>query len=418
MKVVKNSFIYLGSSFFSKAIPFLMLPILTKYLSPEDYGVLSIFTIFTTIYIAFIGMSMGNNISRNFFKLSKSRLSLIIGNIVYILIFNTLLFLTISYIIWLLYESFFSIPSWLLLLVPVLSFMQMFNVLNLTILRNEQRAFVFGLFEIMLVIVTVSLTLLFLVFYECGWISQVYAVFIASFLFFIVGFVYMSKRGYLKFIFSQKRIKSIVKTSAPFVPHSLGGLIIVASDRLFIEKMIGLEATGLYAIGYSFGAIVIIFSDAFIKAWSPWFYEQLTFITKEKKLSIVKYTYMYIVGIFILATVVSVAAKLILPYMVDSRYLDADKFIVWIALNYAIRGVYQIFFPYLVYLNKTEFLAISTAVSAILNLIFNYFFIKSFGAVGATYATIVAFAASAFMVYWYQKKNYYMPWLLRNKNEE
>ncbi len=408
--MIKDSIIYLSSSLISKAVPFLMLPILTKYLSPEDYGILSIFAIFVSIYVAFVGMMMQNNISKNYFMLEKPELSINIGNIINILFFTTIIYLLVSIILFFYKETFFSIPSWLLLCIPALAFMQMIHTMNTTILRNEQRALMFGIFEVCIAFVTISLTVLFLIKFNYGWMSQVYSVFIASFIFCIIGFIYMKKRDYINLSFDKEHIKSILKISIPLIPHGLGGLIIAASDRLFIERMVGLEATGLYAVGYSFGMIVSLFSDAFIKAWSPWFYKNLANPTYEKKAKIVKFTYFYIIGIFLLALIIAFIAEFLLPYIVDSRYLSSKEFIIWIAIGYSIRGIYQIFFPYLIHISKTQFLAVSTFVAAILNLILNYFFIKIYGAIGATYATVVAFTVSALLVFWYQQKNYYMPW--------
>jgi O-antigen/teichoic acid export membrane protein len=46
-----------------------------------------------------------------------------------------------------------------------------------------------------------------------------------------------------------------------------------------------------------------------------------------------------------------------------------------------------------------------------LNLLLNYVLIGHYGAIGGAYATAVAFAVSAALVFWYQKKNFPMPWL-------
>ena len=72
MQIVKNSVIYLGSSILSKSIPFLLLPILTKYLSPAEYGNLSIFLIFISIYGAFVGMALHTNIAKNYYKVVQT----------------------------------------------------------------------------------------------------------------------------------------------------------------------------------------------------------------------------------------------------------------------------------------------------------------------------------------------------------
>ncbi len=414
MQIIKNSSIYLGSSIINKMIPFLLLPIMTKYLSPEEYGILSIYLILISFYSAFIGMAIHTNISKNFFNTSKKDLSLLIGNILIILSITFSIYLILTYFITLFFDNLFSIPSKWLLAIPFISVMMMINEINTTILRNEQRAYMFGIFEISNTFIKMSLTILFLVVFLLSWYSQILGTLIGSIVFFVIGIFYMKKRGYITIEFNQEKIKSILNISLPLIPHVLGGVIIAMSDRLFIEKMVSLEMVGIYSVGYMFGMIVMLFTDAFIKAWSPWFYKSLVNPTAEKKIKIVKYSYIYIISIFILAILISFVAKLIMPYFVDEKFYGANEFILWIALGYAVFGVYQIFFPYLVHMSKTSFLAISTVTAAILNIVFNYILIKQFGTIGAAYATILSFTVSAGLVFWYQNKHFYMPWRLKS----
>lgn len=413
MQVIKNSTIYLSSSILSKAVPFLLLPIFTKYLSPEEYGKLSIYLIFISIYGAFVGMGLHTNIAKNYYNVDKKELSQIIGNIFFILITTLAIYFIVTLVIYSQFDTIFSIPTDFLLIVPFIAFMQMMNNLNTTILRNEQRAYMFGVFEVSLTIVIMFVTILCLVVFGFGWYSQVLGIFIGGVVFSIVGFLYMSQRDYISLTFDKEKIKSIFHISVPLIPHVLGGLIIAASDRLFIEKMVSLEAVGVYAVGYSFGMIVMLFTDAFIKAWSPWFYKNLANPTDSKKVKIVKYTYIFIIGLFVLAAIISMVAEYMLPYFVDKKFYGASEFIFWVALGYAVRGVYQIYFPYLVHISRTSFLAVSTVLAALVNLVLNYLLIDMYGAIGAAYATAGAFAVSAMLVFWYQQKNYYMPWFVR-----
>ena len=383
---------------------------MTRYLTPEEYGKLSIFLIFIALYRPFIGMSLQTNISKNFFRVSKTEISLYIGNILAILLFSSIFYFGMTFVATHYFNEIFSIPAYLFLLIPFISMMTMVNELNTTILRNEQKAVLFGLFEIGNSVIKMSLTLLLLIYFAFNWQSQVYAMLISSSIFFIIGLRYIYMKGYLTFKVDKEKIKKILAVSLPLVPHALGGVIIAVSDRLFIEKMVGLDAVGIYTVGYMFGMVIMLFSDAFIKAWSPWFYKYLTQLTHTKKRQIVQYTYYYIFGIFVLSFFVSWIGNLILPYIVDEQYYGAGQYIFWVSLGYAIFGVYQIFFPYLVHLNRTSFLAFSTMVAASLNLIFNYFFIKSFGAIGAAYATVLAFTVSAILVFIYQYRHMAMPW--------
>lgn len=412
MQIVKDSAIYLSSSILSKMVPFLLLPIMTKYLTPEEYGKLSIYLIFITLYSAFIGMALHTNISKNFFKVSKEELSLFVGNILYILLFTLSFYSLATYLFSSLVNEIFSIPSEWFLLIPFISAMLMVNELNTTILRNERRAYLFGIFEVSNTLVKLSLTILFLIVFSFGWYTQVVGTSIGAFLFFIIGILCMKRRGYISMVYDKSKIKSILQISMPLIPHVLGGVVIAVSDRLFIEKMVSIEAVGIYSVSYMFGMVVMLFSDAFVKAWGPWFYKSLANPTDSKKKKIVKYTYIYIVGIFILAVIISILGEFILPYVVDERFYGASEFIIWIALGYAVFGIYQIFFPYLVHISKTTFLGFSTMTAAVLNLLFNYIFISYFGTVGAAYATIISFAVSAGLVFWYQARLYKMPWRL------
>jgi O-antigen/teichoic acid export membrane protein len=291
--------------------------------------------------------------------------------------------------------------------------MFMVNTLNLTILRNEERAFTFGIFEIVNTAITMSITIILLVFYKFGWESQVIGILVAYFIFYIISNIHMYRRGYITFRINSEAAKDILKTSIPLIPHVLGGIVITVSDRLFIEHMINLEVVGIYSVGYTFGLVVILFTDAFIKTWSPWFFKTLVDPTDKKKRQIVKYTYAYIISVLVLSILITIAAEFVLPLVIDKRYIGAKEYIFWIALGYAIHGIYRIFYPYLVHINKTAFLGFSSVLAAVLNIIFNYILIGSLGAIGAAYATILAFMASSLMVFLYQRKNYPMPWNLQ-----
>lgn len=415
MKVLHNSIIYLGSSVFSKAIPFMLLPVLTKYLSPEEYGVLSIFQLMISFFTAFIGMNMSMNVSKNFFKYTKLQTSLMIGNILIILSLTTVIYFVITLCVSFYYQEIFSVPSNWVVLVPLLSFMLMINTINLTILRNQEKAYLFGVFEVINTAINMGVTILLLVMYHYGWYARAGGIIIAYTFFFIISLLYMKKNGFIILRYEREEARRILKLSIPLIPHVIGGIIIALSDRFFIEKMVSLEEVGIYSIGYMFGMVVVLFTDAFLKAWSPWFYKMLSNADITKKAKIVKYSYLYILATFIIAFSISIFAKFIIPYVVDVRYAGAEIYVFWIAIGYAVHGVYKIFFPYLVHISKTSFLAVSTVIAAVLNLIFNYFLIKEYGAIGAAYATVFSFIVSASLVFWYQNKHFKMPWLLNEK---
>ncbi len=408
MKVLKDSIIYLTTSSINRLIPFLLLPIMTKYLLPEEYGLLSVYMLFITLFTAFIGMNMHLNISKNFFQVSKDKMAIIVGNIFILLLitfgiyFFAVLFLAPNHI--------FSIPFKWFLFIPIISLLMMVNVINKTILRNEGKALLFGGFEISHSVINMGATLILLIICGFGWYAQVYGLLLSYAIFFIVGLVYIKKHNYIVLKYDKAVFRNLLKVSLPLIPHVLGGVLLTMSDRIFIEKMIDIETVAIYSVGYTFGMIVLLFSQSFIKAWNPWFYKKLASPSDKNKRLVVKYSYLYIIGILVLSLFVAFFGSYILPYFVDKAYYEAASYIFWISIGYAMFGMYQIFFPYLVHIEKTSFLAISTTIAAISNLILNYLCINSFGAIGAAYATFLSYFIMFLLVSVYTQRHYKMPW--------
>ena len=71
--LIKSSLIYLISSVINKGLPFILLPILTKYLTPEEYGIVAMFQLSIIVFYAFVGMNSSINIDKNFHRYNKKK---------------------------------------------------------------------------------------------------------------------------------------------------------------------------------------------------------------------------------------------------------------------------------------------------------------------------------------------------------
>ena len=409
-KIFETFGIYTGSSILNKALPFFLLPIMTKYLSPVEYGILAIYQALISFSLPFIGMSMENNITKDFYKLSKHEIAKLMSNLIFIL-FITSSMVMLGIMFYLCFsKSFSGIPARWLYLIPIITFLNMINQFNLVIIRNEQKAFIYGVFEVSSTILQLALSILFVVSLKLGWEGRAHATWIGALIFGFIGIIYMLRTGYLEYDFNLRVIKENFALALPLIPYALGGIIIFFSDRFFIDHFAGKAAVGIYAVGYSFGMIVTLFKNAFAKAWSPWMYRNLSHITEEGKIKIVRFTYLYMIGMIGLALCVTFVSYILIEFMANPRYHNAKEFIVWIALANAVNGMYSIMMPYCVHLGKTKILAWIMFSAAAINLIGNYFLVPINGAVGAAQATLLAFCVSFILNWWYVNKIYPMPW--------
>jgi O-antigen/teichoic acid export membrane protein len=109
----------------------------------------------------------------------------------------------------------------------------MINTINLTILRNQEKAVLFGIYEIANTAVNMSVTILLLIMYNYGWYSQALGITVAYAIFFIISLLHMRKNGFIILRYDREEARKILKLSIPLIPHVVGGIIIALSDRFF-----------------------------------------------------------------------------------------------------------------------------------------------------------------------------------------
>ncbi len=311
-------------------------------------------------------------------------------------------------------DTLFGIPTRWLYAIPIIAVMNMTNICDLTVLRNQYRSITFGIFEIVKTTINLTVTIILIVIFKYTWDGGVWGILSASVVFGIVGVFHMKTIGFFRFSINASVVKKVLKISLPLIPHTLGAIVISTSDRLFIERMVGIEEAGIYTVGYSFGLIVSLIVDSFNKSWSPWMYKQLASINDQKKAQIVRYTYLYYVAVLILALGVTAISMFLIELMTTEQYYGGQRYVFWIALGYASNGMYTMVTIYLINEAKTGFLAFITFISAIINLVGNYFLIKYNGALGAAQSTVIAFTFRFIAVWWFSNKIYPMPWFSTN----
>ncbi|TDS65020.1 O-antigen/teichoic acid export membrane protein [Myroides indicus] len=415
MSLLKASFfkgfaVYLGSSVINKAIPFLLLPILTKYLSPEEYGILALYQVMISFVMPFIGMNMQNNITRNFFSKSKEFLAKVIFNLVVVLTTTTVVVTLILSIYLLLGGNHFSIPTRWIYALPIMAYMGALNDFNLSILRNSKKPLFYGAFEISKTIIDLSITILLIVVYSFSWEGRAIGMLISTVIIGGLSVFRMWKNGYLLIEIDKSQINEILRISLPLIPHALGGVIMAVGDRIIIDQMVGTAEMGIYTVGYQFGMIMTLVTTAFNQTWTPWMYELLAQNKLENKIKIVKATYITCISFILIALLITTISYFLLPYMTTKEYHGAFVYVIWVALGYAFFGMYTLVFPYGVHVGKTSYLGIITFSAAAINILANLVLIKLNGPVGSAQATLISYIFMFVSVWWYSNKLFPMPW--------
>ncbi|MFC1669365.1 lipopolysaccharide biosynthesis protein, partial [Spirochaetota bacterium] len=179
---------YLVSSLITKGIGILLLPVYTRYLLPEEYGILNGLNSIARLLPIFISLYLDSAFGRFFHekKYNHNELKKLFSTIyTFVLSFGSfcIIFTIISSNFWL--KSFFTVDVWpyaFLAFIPPL-FLQI-GMLGLVFLRQSLLARETTFLEIITTIITVIVTLPLLIIFDLGVIARLWGgVFSALFLF-------------------------------------------------------------------------------------------------------------------------------------------------------------------------------------------------------------------------------------------
>lgn len=417
-KLLSNSLfssagIYMITQMINASIPFLLLPVITRYLSPEEFGIYSMFKVVAGLAFSFIGIGINGAITKVYYEKTKNELARYIGNSFFLVTINSIF----MYLLFIVFPEFFSsvtqIPDSWLWTVILVSYGKVIFQVTLVVWQVQNKPITYAVFQIIQTVLNFGLNLIFVILLYLNWQGAILAETIAFFVFGIIGFGILFKNKSLRFRLNKLDLIHILKFGLPIIPHVIGMYIITASDRLLITNMIGVAETGIYAVGYQIGMIIMILQDSFNKAWVPWLFSNLKNKKDHIEFKIVKITYGYFIIIIVMALGLALISPFLLMVMAGPEYQGAYKFVIWLAIGYAFNGMYKMVTNYIFYVGKTHYLATVTFITAILNLLLSYLFIKAFGAIGAAQATALSYLISFLLTWYIANKVYNMPWSLR-----
>ncbi|TRX34806.1 oligosaccharide flippase family protein [Flavobacterium sp. ZT3R18] len=407
----KSSGIYTITSIINASIPFLLIPVLTRVFSPEDYGIVSMAAIIINIVTPFIGVSAHGAIHRKYFEENKELdFPRYVGNAFLLLLFSTFAL----FILFLLFGNFISnytaVPFEWLIVILLVGVCQFVTMTLLTIWQVKVKPFKYGVLQILQSILNAGFSLFFIYQLHYGWQSRLLGQLISVSITALISLFLLIKLKYVKFNYNKADLKDITSFSFPLIPHILGGLLIAFTDRILITNLISVTDTGVYTVAYQIGSVLGLVNTAFIGAYVPWLYNKLNLNDFQVKIKIVKFTYLYFLALILVVVFSVYILPLILSFLIGKSFQSAIHYILWIILGYAFNGMYLMVCGFIFYVKKTKLLSIVTLSTALLNIPLCYFFLKWFGTIGASISMAIIYFIS-FVATWYlSNKVYEMPW--------
>lgn len=413
--LVKNSVLYVITDAVNKAVPFLILPLLTHYLLPEDYGKVANYNVYLNLLVVFIGINVQSIISVNFYRLDKVEIGKYIFNILFVLaitltICGLIVFLFIKPI-----RSYLSVSTSFVVSGLIIATSQVLSNINLIIWRLEEQPLYFGSYQISQTICDVTLSLVLIILFQLSWQGRIIGIGTSSVFYAFISVILLWKRGYLNISYNKKYIKDIFKFCLPMIPYAISIWARAGADRLIISNLAGVSEGGIYAAGFQFSLIISFLTLAFNNAFTPFVYKTLSIsderVLAVKKRKLVKFTYLYIVSLLLLTFVASLASGILIDNFLSEKYSEAKMYVGWALFSQAFQGVYLMYSIYIFFVKRSSLLAIVTFLCSALQVASSYYLVSSVGPIGAAYSSFAISLLNCIVVMILSSKVYPMPWL-------
>ena len=398
--------VYLLANILVAVIPFLLLPVLTHWLSPEEFGRAALYFVVVTILLPILGLNLHGVVSVRYFQQSQDYLARYIGILLVIVLISWIFWIAL---LWSFSTFWFQITGlnigWLSVAVTVVALQTVVNI-GLALQQARERAIEYARIQVCQAVIMGLLTWIFLVYMHLGWESRPLGQLLAlgAVVIWLTAKLTMESWIHLSSFEWREQAKDAIKFGVPLIPHALAGVAVATGGQIMIKSEFGEYDVGLYAVSFQFGAAFGLIADAFVKAYGPWLYKKMAEGSSDSMTSIVLASYLIFFIFIVLGLVFWASVVAVFPWIVGAEFQQAASLIAYFAAGGVFLGMYFTVAGFFFFGSKTHLISVITILSGVIGLLLMYWFGKVWGLSG--YAA--GYAASQLM-------NFLLAWILARK---
>ena len=390
--LTKNIGLFTISSFGTKIISFLLVPLYTLYLSTGDYGTMDLITTTVSLLIPVFTLNIQDAILRFSLDDNYKKIDVLNQGIRINIIASTI------FAICILIASLIGILklSSLYILFMYISFScgAINNALQMYF-KAEDKVKILVVSSIMQTLILCLGNIILLVVFKMGIDGYLLSMIIGN----LIPIIFMISVGGIFKNNSVKEnrelMKAMIHYSFPLVFNSISWWINNASDRYILTYMSGVAENGLYSVAYKVPTILSTIQSIFYNAWSI---SAITEFDKDDTDGFLGNTY----SMFSFASVVSCSVIILfnIPisrFLYSNDFFEAWRFVPFLLVGTTFNGLALFEGCIFSALKKTKQISSTTVIGAIVNTIFNFILIYYFSALGAAAATLIGYITTWIM---------------------
>lgn len=407
--LAKNASILIFGKVCTQFVQFLLLPLYTALLVPEEFGVVDLFNTYITLLVPLFNWQFENGLFRFMLdcRNDKKEQRVITSTVLIANCFQSGLYV-LFYII---FQGYIHSPYKVFLLIDVVLNIFLFTLLQFPRGLGRNAAYAAGSF--INITSTVVLNVLFIAVLRMG----AWGMFIGTAISKGISILYLiiSQKVWEFFsvkLYSKQCFKKILRYSVPLIPDSISWWIINGSSRTVISIFLGVAANGIFSIASKFSMVYITVYNTFHLAWV----ESVSIHMNDADRNLYFANTINTVITLCASACMGIIACMpfVFPIIIQEQYWEAYYQIPILLIAVFFQVVQGLYSAIYVALKKTVEMTRTTFCSAIINIVVNVMLIRYIGLYAPSVASLAAFGAMALYRYFDVKK--YIDAPLRSKS--
>jgi O-antigen/teichoic acid export membrane protein len=405
--IARHSVIYGLGDLVARSIAFLLIPVYTRYLSPDQYGTLELLELTSFIVGNVLALGISQSVVRFYYEYAdqKSRDRVVSVALITIWTICGVAALPLFFFAPGISELVFDVDSYghLLQITFATLLLSLCGDIPMTLLRIHERSITYVALSSLRAGLNFATSLTLVVVYGLGIRGILVGGLVSTSIFALVASVIVVRR--LELHFDRKIARAMLTYSAPLVGSWLGMFVLNYADRFFLQRLASLSDVGIYALAYRFGMLPNMFVlMPFFQVWGPKRFELVSEPDAAKTYARV-FTYFYFVELF-LALGVAVLARDVLALMAAPSFQVAATYVPTLLVAYVIYGAYTYAQFGLLLGKRTRLLAALVVTAAAASVALNALLIPPLGTWGAVISTLGSFALLAVATHFVAQRMY------------
>jgi O-antigen/teichoic acid export membrane protein len=407
-RLLRGALTYASANFLLKGLNFVLLPLYTRFLSPADYGIISIAETVAATFAVLLSLGLESGVARLYYQyvsdpvlLRRYVSSCLRFGLMWILTAGVGMLIVGGVVLHVVAPN-FVVPFYPFIALAIAS--SMFSQVvqyRLALYQAEQNTRSFALVTIALFALTTSSVVLCVTVMRLGALGMLVGKLVAWGAI-AVGALYLL-RHWLARPLEWKFVRETLPLSLPLMPHYLMALFLVTADRIILAHYRSLREVGLYSLAYTLGMAMFLVSVSIGQAWQPIYFDvarreggrdELGKVTSHLAIALIT---------------VAILGVEIVPYftgVLDPQYREIVRVVPWIIASYLLHAFFGLFQLASFAGKKTKFIALASGIAFAINLTLNALWIPRLGMYGAAYATLAGYAVEAMVMYFYAQRTF------------